>query len=898
MSPRAVTADTRHQATPVWTVLVPAVTGAAALLLPAVHALVVALALAVGALVSRRYPQRQLAAAAALAGGVVAAVAARAALTARIGPAGPASLEGILPLAGAAVALVLAWQLVGAIADRTLRAPVGGEVWPTTRKARWVHDAALAASAVVVAVLWHVFPLLALAAVFPLFAGARIVDDHGGRGGVAVDRVTGLPTAGAIRAVLSEEAARARRFDRSLVLLVVELDQIGDHKRKVGQPVRQALMRAVAAHLQAVSREYDVVGRLSGDEFVVLCPEADVVGARAVAERIRAGLAAQPFRTGAAEAPVAVTASVGLAMFPDDSDDLDELFVEAELAASYARSQGGDRVCLAARLPDEFRGAVACDADAYRFVGAVPAAPAAEPLPAPGADGDGEVAPDRLVKVASEPLAHAKPSTDRLLGAVGVAAAMAVAVGVVAGPAPSHWGAVLVFAALAVGAEWFSASVYGRSSSSWSAVPLVAFAAVATSPVEVALACVVAGIGGGALRGTRVRQAAFNVAVLVLSGLSSFATVQLLTAVDVHATGSLLEALIVGLVAGPAFFVVNVWLVATAVAASGRASVWDVWREDLLWLVPHQLGMGALAGASALVYHLIGAEGALLLSLPAVGLHLAQRQFLNRTRQNVVRLRQLNDDLSDANTRTVRVNERLTDALGQVNAGYLATVESLAAAVDAKDTYTGSHIDRVEAYGRLLLQLIDPELRDDEQMLWGFRLHDVGKIGVPDSILLKPGPLDDHEWTVMRRHPEIGAQIIEAAPFLQGARDIVLHHHERWDGGGYPRGLGGQAIPFGARLFSLVDAFDAMTSDRPYRSAMSIDQALEELRRNSGTQFDPEMIEGMLQLPTTSLEEVPLQVASRRHATRRLAAGGLLLPITADVYDALDEAAPVHVIAR
>ncbi|MBW3577267.1 MAG: diguanylate cyclase [Actinobacteria bacterium] len=876
----------------------PAVTGAAALLLPAVHALVVALALAVGALVSRRYPQRQLAAAAALAGGVVAAVAARAALTARVGPPGPASLEGILPLAGAAVALVLAWQLVGAIADRTLRARVGGEVWPTTRNARWVQDAALAASAVVVAVLWHVFPLLALAALFPLFAGARVVD-HGGRGAVAIDRVTGLPTAGAIRAALADEAARARRFHRSVAVLVVDLDQIGDHKRKVGQPVGQGLLRAVAAHLQALSREYDVVGRLSGDEFVVLCPEADVVGARAVAERIRAGLAAEPFRMGTAEAPVAVTASVGLAMFPDDSDDLDQLLVEAELAASYARSQGGDRVCLAALLPEEFRGVAAYDAAAYRFVGAVPVAPAAEPLPAPGRDGDREVAPDRLVKVASEPLAHAKPSTDRLLGAVGVAASVAVAVGAVAGPAPRHWGAVLVFAALAVGAEWFAASVYGRSSSSWSAVPLVAFAAVAMSPVEVALACVLAGVGGGALRGTRVRQAAFNVAVLVLSGLSSFLTVQMLTAVDVDATGSLLEALIVGLVAGPAFFVVNVWLVATAVAASGRAPVWDVWREDLLWLVPHQLGMGALAGASALVYHLIGAEGALLLSLPAVGLHLAQRQFLNRTRQNVVRLRELNDDLSDANTRVVRVNERLTDALGQVNAGYLATVESLAAAVDAKDTYTGSHIDRVEAYGRLLLQLIDPELRDDEQMLWGFRLHDVGKIGVPDSILLKPGPLDDQEWVVMRRHPEIGAQIIQAAPFLQGARDIVLHHHERWDGGGYPRGLCGQAIPFGARLFSLVDAFDAMTSDRPYRTAMSIDQALEELRRNSGTQFDPEMIEGMLQLPRTSLEEVPVQVASRRHATRRrAAAGGLLLPITADVYDALDEPARVHIVAR
>ena len=212
--------------------------------------------------------------------------------------------------------------------------------------------------------------------------------------------------------------------------------------------------------------------------------------------------------------------------------------------------------------------------------------------------------------------------------------------------------------------------------------------------------------------------------------------------------------------------------------------------------------------------------------------------------------------------------------------------------MDAKDTYTGSHITRVEAYGKLLLEILDPKLTDDDQMLWGFRLHDVGKIGVPDSALLKPGPLDEEEWLLMRRHPEIGAQIIEAAPFLQGARDIVLHHHERWDGRGYPFGLSGAAIPFGARMFSSVDAFDAMTSDRPYRKAMPFEQALEEMRRHGGTQFDPEVVEAWFQVDMDRLAEVRDQVGRDLGATRRSRSrvGGLLIPIASEFEEEVEAA--------
>jgi HD-GYP domain-containing protein (c-di-GMP phosphodiesterase class II) len=141
----------------------------------------------------------------------------------------------------------------------------------------------------------------------------------------------------------------------------------------------------------------------------------------------------------------------------------------------------------------------------------------------------------------------------------------------------------------------------------------------------------------------------------------------------------------------------------------------------------------------------------------------------------------------------------------------------------------------------------------------GVLLHDIGKIGIPDSILLKPGPLTGEEWAIMRRHPEIGKRLLENISFLKGAVPIVYCHHERWDGSGYPQGLNGEAIPLGARIFSVVDAFDAMTFDRPYSKAISFDAAKTEIRRCAGSHFDPAVVASFLRVPDALLAEIRLK---------------------------------------
>ena len=174
---------------------------------------------------------------------------------------------------------------------------------------------------------------------------------------------------------------------------------------------------------------------------------------------------------------------------------------------------------------------------------------------------------------------------------------------------------------------------------------------------------------------------------------------------------------------------------------------------------------------------------------------------------------------------------------------YHETVTALAGALESKDSGTGRHSQRVHRYALELAHVAAPELGDDESVAYGFMLHDVGKIGIPDRILQKPGPLSPEERALMETHTILGEQMLGGVAFLRGAGlDVVRSHHERWDGDGYPDGLGGGDIPVGARVFAVADTLDAMTSDRPYRRALSWASAGAEILRQRGGQFDPAVV--------------------------------------------------------
>jgi HD-GYP domain-containing protein (c-di-GMP phosphodiesterase class II) len=203
------------------------------------------------------------------------------------------------------------------------------------------------------------------------------------------------------------------------------------------------------------------------------------------------------------------------------------------------------------------------------------------------------------------------------------------------------------------------------------------------------------------------------------------------------------------------------------------------------------------------------------------------------------------DDLRTTFSAERRRAEELREALHAVELAYSVTVRALASAVEAKDAYTGGHLARVTAYGTEACRALGGDLAATPGLEYAFLLHDLGKIGVPDAVLNKAGPLTDEEWALMREHPAIGLRILEGVPHMDVVRAVVYSHHERWDGAGYPEGLKDEQIPMAARVFAAVDAFDAITTDRPYRAAVSLEEALHRLRQASGTQFAPDAVDAI-----------------------------------------------------
>jgi putative nucleotidyltransferase with HDIG domain len=291
-----------------------------------------------------------------------------------------------------------------------------------------------------------------------------------------------------------------------------------------------------------------------------------------------------------------------------------------------------------------------------------------------------------------------------------------------------------------------------------------------------------------------------------------------------------------------ASFMLTAILLTIAVVLQGKQTLASQWRQHS-WLAPHYAALGLVGFGLAAAYVGLGLVGILAFLMPAVMMRFSMKQYVDKTQENVAKLEAQNTQLRAANIQVKQVSDELRES-------YDGTLEALVNALDARDQETKGHSLRVSRY----MMDIARELGVREgtkqwvDMQRGSLLHDVGKIGVTDSILLKPGKLTEDEWSLMRQHPEIGYNMLRQVKFLEGAAEIILSHHERWDGRGYPRGLAQDEIPLGARIFAVVDTFDSMTSDRPYRKALSTMDALNEILRFNGSQFDPMVVEAFLDI--------------------------------------------------
>ena len=267
------------------------------------------------------------------------------------------------------------------------------------------------------------------------------------------------------------------------------------------------------------------------------------------------------------------------------------------------------------------------------------------------------------------------------------------------------------------------------------------------------------------------------------------------------------------------YFVLNTFAIAVAIALQQRSHVLRIWRTHFqnLWFT----FVGGALGAAVTVYALqLNIYGLALLSLPlllAFILHFAYRNSTGRTADQL-------------------------DHLAEMNRLHLCTIEALARAIDAKDAVTHGHIRRVQQWAIALARRVGQTEADLRAVEAAAILHDVGKLAIPEHILNKPGRLSAPEFERMKTHAKIGAEILSEIEFPYPVVPIVRHHHENWDGTGYPDRIAGEAIPLGARILAVVDCYDALTSDRPYRRALSAGEAFAIIEERSGTMYDPAVV--------------------------------------------------------
>ena len=399
-----------------------------------------------------------------------------------------------------------------------------------------------------------------------------------------------------------------------------------------------------------------------------------------------------------------------------------------------------------------------------------------------------------------------------------------------------EWNAIIVLALLAVIAEAFDLSLYGDSRVSLAFVPIFGSAVISGMA---GLAVVVPAAVLASAYGRPLYKTGFNFGALMIAGAASVAVLRAFG--EEADPGDWPAVLVPAVLAGGVNFAVNSAFVAGAISLENRARLPDVWRENFMWLTPHYLVLSFMGLAMATAHHVMPLWGLFVFLAPTVMMRFSLKQYVDQTTQNVIRLRRAHENLQTA-------HQQVTEAMSSLGRAYEGTLKSLVAALDARDAETAGHSERVADLTMAIATEMGLRRDTDEwrHISWGALLHDVGKIAIPDGVLRKPSSLNEDEWVAMRAHPQTGHDILQAVDFLRPAAEIVLAHHERWDGGGYPRGLVGEEIPDGARIFMIADTFDAMTSDRVYRSAMPAEEALAEILRNSGTQFDPAAVKAFL----------------------------------------------------
>ncbi len=692
------------------------------------------------------------------------------------------------------------------------------------------------------ALLWQLNPLMILLMILPLLVIYRSMTIPQLQKEARTDEKTGLWNSRRLLQLLDAEIERSERSARPLAFLMMDLDALRETNNKHGHLVGDAVLTNIGRIVKDSIRPNDIAGRFGGDEFGIVLPELGFREAEIVAERLRKTIADACLATDTELQPIHLTVSIGIAAFPTDAVSSADLMRQADVALYQAKLRGRNQVVGSWDVPHSVKLAGTDAPNAEASPQPHDTAPKAEAVAGEtNAQRSGESTPKTAAgQAASEPTAKAYPKVWLWLFVGGtVAAALSVAVlGLMRSSTPDLV-ALAMLSILAVITQLpQTKNLYDQSSVSVSVTVNFAAALITGMPGVICVSLVIA-LAHYVQRKPAVHKTFFNWATHVLAGTAPVVVIAVL-GLQEQITNLPLVLMPVG-VAAMTYFAIDTGLIATAISLSTGTTPFVTWRNQFSWLAPYYFVLCIMGLFLSMAYFALGVLGVGVFTLPVLMMAYVQKQYKDRTEASRHELQRMYQELSSANHEVSAASQairELDEELFQVTAKI----------IDARDPFAAGHAAKVAEYAvAVATEMGWPSKRIDVLRHAAF-LHDIGKLGISEEILAAGSQLDPHQTDIMRRHPALGAEFLQTSQALRHLAPFVRSHHEYWDGGGYPDGLAGEMIPLEGRILGVCDAVEAMRSDRPYRRGMPLSEVMSELKRCSGKQFDPAVVEAFLRV--------------------------------------------------
>ncbi len=644
-----------------------------------------------------------------------------------------------------------------------------------------------------------------------------------------IDPKTGIYNARFFNEALAEELDRAKRFNRPLSIIMGDMDLLRNVNNTYGHLAGDVVLKGIAGILQEGVRDYDIVARFGGEEFAILLPETGIEKACLIAEEIRQTIEDTAFNISTSIDPIRVTMSFGVASLDHQRDDAESFIHQADIALYKAKENGRNQTCVSGKAaapaypgqdpPDEhhlLEGSAADQPD-----------DATELFEQSGSNQyDQRRGTGPLSMKTATPSAVESTSSRRFVNfyvALVFLIPVFISAYLISIESTFLWTGIILFALFAFTAEVISIEIYVKETSvSTSVIPLVAGTLLFGPLGAVALAAS-ASLGAAIKNKSPLNRFLFNFGNFTFGNLIAYALISL-SGKPFSSWPELIRVLLATISVG-LVYITTTFLVTGVISLQSGQSRRQIWQERYRWLAPYYLSMGIAIYILVFSYEIAGLMGILVLLVPLMMLRFSQKQYIDHTRELVNKLREKNKELTDYAQEVTLLNEEM--------------LLTLANSIDLRDPYVMEHSRNVSRYAVLIARELGLPEEQVETVRKAGLLHDIGKLGIPESVLFKPARLTNHEYELVKRHAEIGAELIEGCHSLHHLIPIVRHHHEQYLGQGYPDGLHGEQIPIEARIVGLADAVEAMASDRPYSQAKTPQEILSEVVNQSGRQFDP-----------------------------------------------------------